>query len=406
MSQFTAGAAVAQEEVSLSRGSLVVSEALAFETVLEAALGNAPAARSEANLRATAEAYDALGNSWVSSRPSLQLSYYDDSPLDDVGLREIESGVSFNLWRPGERDDTATLGDRHQERLEAWQGHLRLMVAGQVRAVLAELAAAESLLDIARQADSEAQRLVTITTDMAEAGASAQSDVLQARTLRLQRQQAVIQARTRLASAEQAYAVLTGLAMRPAARLVEVIEPAVAIPQSHPTLHFLQTQLAIASAKVNLARHQASGRPALSLGVRRERGDRLQPYIDSLAVSVSVPIGKSPATAASVGLARSDEVDAEVTLIETRRQLEQRRAQIDQELALLGESVQLGVEQVAITAQRYEMSIAAFEVGEIDLTQVVIAQQQATQARMDLETLRLRRQRISSEYNQIIGVLP
>jgi outer membrane protein TolC len=99
-------------------------------------------------------------------------------------------------------------------------------------------------------------------------------------------------------------------------------------------------------------------------------------------------------------------VDAEVTLIETRRQLEQRRAQIDQELALLGESVQLGVEQVAITAQRYEMSIAAFEVGEIDLTQVVIAQQQATQARMDLETLRLRRQRISSEYNQIIGVLP
>lgn len=188
VSQIGVSLANAQGNSAAREQLLAASEALTVDAILEAALVNAPAARSEVSLRAMSEAFDALGNSWVASRPSLQISVYDDSPLDNIGLQEFETGVSFNLWRPGERSDTAALGDQHQTRLEAWREHLQLLVAGQVRAVLGELAAAERRLEIAQQASADAERLLATTVDMEAVGAAAQSDVLQARTQSLQQQ--------------------------------------------------------------------------------------------------------------------------------------------------------------------------------------------------------------------------
>ncbi len=405
VSQFGCNPAAAQDAVGGAQ-LLENSESLGVDAIIEAALANAPAARRGGSLLAMSNAFSALSESWISGRPSLQMNYYDDSALDDIGLREFESGISFNLWRPGERDDTAALGDHHRSRLEAWRGHLELQIAGQVRTVLAEMAAAERMLEIAQQATADAERLLETTLIMEQAGSVSQSDVLQSRTQLLQQQRQELQVLTDLVSVEQVYRALTGLSIKPASRFSESAVADVEIPPGHPTLSYLQSQVAIAAANVLLTRHQSDGRANVTVGVRRERGDRFQPFVDSLAVSLSLPFGKSATTTASVSLARGDQVDAEVELMETRRLLQQRRGQIDRELALMGESAQLGQEQLMIAQQRYEMALAAFELGEMDLTRVIIAQQQARQAQMDYETLRLRRQRLNSEYNQIMGVLP
>lgn len=400
------GSAQPGESIARLPGQLAISESLSLTAVLEAALANAPAARSEQNLRATADAFAAFGDSWIAGRSSLQLSYYDDSPLDDVGLRELESGLTLSLWRPGERNDTAVLGENHAAEFETWQAYLRLQVAGQLRAVLADMAVAEALLEIARQATADAQRLMTLTEAMEQAGAAAQADVLQARTQLLERQRMELRAVTDLATAEQFYTVLTGLDIRPAEPLQETASSAVTVPPAHPALRYLQSQVEIAAANVSLTRHQANGRPNVSLGMRRERGDRLQPYTDSLAISLSLPIGKNPGAAASVSLARGEQVDAEVQLIEARRQLERQLVAVRQEAELVDRSLELSEQQATLTRQRYDMALAAFEVGEMDLIEVVIAQQQSREAQLNYETLRLRQLRLNSEHNQIIGVLP
>jgi len=397
---------LAQSQVSTPVENMGASVSLSLAVVLDSALTNAPLAQSESNYRELADTHDALGNRLISGRPSWQMSYIDDSLLDDYGLREMETGVSFNLWRRGERADTALLGDKYDEQLNAWQDHLRLVVAGQVRNVLADLAEAEAMLEIARQASVDAERLVAITLSMESAGAAAQADVLQARTQLLQQQQLELQAEAELGIAERRYSILTGLSIKPADALSESIVSARVLSAAHPTLKFLQSQVDIASAGVALTRHQSNGRANMSVGVRRERGVRLQPFTDSFGVSLSLPFGSNPATAASVSVARTQQVDAEIRLLQTRRQLEGRLRELEREMTLATDSLALGQERVAIASQRYEMSLSAFEVGESDLTQVVIAQQQARQSERDLASLTLDQQRLISEYNQTIGVLP
>lgn len=397
---------VAQAQSTTGLASLESSESLSFTVILDAAVGNAPQSQSESNLRELADSHEALGGRLINGRPSLQLSYIDDALLDDFGLKEIETGVSFNLWRPGERSDTELLSDKYDEQLNAWQDHIRLMVAGQVRNVLSDLAAAEAMLELARQASADTNRLLTITIGMENAGAAAQADVLQARTQVLHQRQLELQAQAELGMAERRYAILTGLTLKPVVELTETRVPGSSITAAHPSLKFLQSQVNIASAYVELARHQSNGRPNMRVGVRRERGARLQPYTDSLGVSVNIPFGSNPAAAASVSVARTQQVDAEIRLLEARRQLEQRLFELREQMSMTGDSLALSQERLEIAGQRYEMSLAAFEAGEMDLTQVVIAQQQARQSERDFATLLLRQQRLTSEYNQTIGVLP
>jgi len=386
--------------------SLADSEQLTFATVLQVAMDNAPMLRNEDSLQAMARAYTDLGSSWTATRPSLQMNYYDDSPLDDVGLRELETGLSFNLWRRGERNDTASLASNYQRQFEAWQDQFRLDIAGRLRSSLNRIDAARTMLTIETGAAADAGQLVALTTTLVDAGAAAQGDLLQARNELLQQQRIQLQAETELAQAELAYTVLTGINLKPAGQFSETAVSESAVPQTHPTLRFLQAQSALAMASVEVTRHQASGRPSVSVGVRRERGDRFQPYTDSIGIAFSIPIGSSPAAAASVSVARSGQVEAEIRFIEARRQLNRRLVETRQEIVLLEDSMALAEEQVDISAQRYQMALTAFEAGEMNLTGVVLAQQQARRARREFESLRLRLQQLNSQYNQIVGVLP
>jgi len=52
------------------------------------------------------------------------------------------------------------------------------------------------------------------------------------------------------------------------------------------------------------------------------------------------------------------------------------------------------------------MALTAFGVGETTLAEVVIAQQQAQESERTLQLLLLEKQRLITEFNQIIGVLP
>lgn len=398
--------AAAQEDHSDGHEPLAVSESLTFESVYEAALANAPEARAEPVRRQQAENYVDSAASWVAGRPSWEFNYIDDGVLDDVGLREIESGVQFNLWRPGERRDAGRLGQSFGAQLEAWTDYLHLLVAGRVRTILADITQAETMLELERRATVNAGQLLTISNQMFEAGAIPQLDVLQAQSLLLQQRKIEFDAEAELVDAEREYTVLTNLQLRPARPHVEVQSTQEEIQADHPLVRFLQSDIDLAQANISKVKREASGAPTMMLGVRRERGDRLHPYTDSLGVSFSIPFGGSASTRAEVSTARRSKVDAEIQLLDRQRKLNAELHEVEHELFLVNQSLELSENQTAITQQRYEMAIAAFEAGETDLTQVIIALQQATASEKELEGLRLSLQRLTSEYNQTIGILP
>ena len=382
------------------------SSSLEFSTVFEAALRNAPEAIASESRQQQAKAYQQIGDRWITGRPSWELNYIGDSLVDNVGLREYEAGIQIDLWRKGERSDARELGNSYNERLEAWFVYTELLVAGRVRSTLADIAEDEAMLELEREAEGESEQLLDITRRLFESGSVALLDTLRVESILLGQIEAVLHAEAALVDSERQYTQLTNLSARPDREYEEELPTLDNIPVAHPTLRFLKTGVDLASEQIDKVKHEASSNPSVSFGVRRERGNGLSPYVDSLGFSVSVPFGGRAVVSAAVSDARNEKIDAEVVLLKTQRDLNAQLHEVEHELYLVGESLELGARQLEIDEQRHDMSMLAFESGETDLSQVIIALQQTIDSRMEMKRLQLRRQRLISEFNQVTGVLP
>jgi outer membrane protein TolC len=171
-------------------------------------------------------------------------------------------------------------------------------------------------------------------------------------------------------------------------------------------LSLLRSDVDLASAEIAKAETDARGSPTLSVGTRRQRAGYFTDYEDALALSLSIPLGGRAHVDAATSRERRAKVDAEVRYLNTLRALNLQLHEVEHELFTLGESLPMSEEQAQLARQQWEMSRAAFEAGETDMSQVVIALQQARLSARDLDSLSLRHTRLVSEFNQIIGVLP
>jgi outer membrane protein, heavy metal efflux system len=394
--------ATAQPDHELLRAS----PSLNFESVYQAALTAAPEAPANTDRKQLAESYIALGERWITNRPSWQTSYIDDGLLDDIGQREMEAGVSVNLWRPGERSQAQNLGSSYQQKAQAWERHFNWLIAGRVRMALADNIHAETLLMLEGDATREAERLLEITTSLFESGAVPELDVLQVRSLLLEQREIELGAQANLVDANRNYTVLTNLNMQPSEPHREHLSTLEEIPLSHPYLNLLRSEIDLAQANIEQAKRTALGSPSLTLGVRRERGIQQQAFNDSFGVTVNVPFGGSAAVSASTSSARSNKVDTEIRFAKVLQQLTAELHEIEHELYLIEQTLELALERSEISQRHWEMSRAAFAAGETTLAQVVLAQQRALSSSKKMRLLELEKQRRITEYNQVVGETP
>ncbi len=390
----------------MSHEHLIVSESLTFTDVFASALENSPEYMETPVRENQAESYTDTGKSWIAGRPSVQMNYYDDSRLDNVGLMEFEYGVQMPLWRPGQRRDTRALGEGYVNQVEQWKQLLSWVVAGRVRNVLAALAEAELGIALQNQVVADARRLRDVTLTLFEAGEVARLELMQAETLLVESQADLLQAEAALVDAERTYEFLTGLTMRPAKAYSEELTSQEEIGNSHPQLQFLRSSVNLAEANVKQSENTARGNPTITIGSRRERGDRFQNSISSVGIQLSIPFGGGSFVSAQSSSARRAKVDAEVSYQNSFLQLNAALHEVEHSLFIVAEEEPLRRSQMDLSSQRYNMALTAFEVGETTLAEVVIAQQQAQESDRTLRLLLLEKQRLITEFNQIIGVLP
>lgn len=385
------------------------SDTLDFATLLEHSLHQAPALREDPVRRQEALDWVAAGRSWLAGRPNLNLNYFDDRVLDNRGQRELEYGIQVPLWRPGERGSMRELGRQYQSQVPLWLQALTLELAGQIRTNLADLAEAEALLALEREATAHAEELLRVTTVLYDSGSVPRLDLLQAETLLLEQRRSELAAESQMVDAELAYRLLTGLRERPAAPHAEAQSPLAdiaAVEENHPLLRYLHSEIELASATIEQSRIAAKGSPQLGIGSRRERGDHFAPYTDSLNFSLQVPIGGTSHVNAKTTAARRAKVDAEVNYFTARRELERALHDAEHELHTVEQSLPLAEQQANLASQRRDMAETAFAEGEIGLVQLLPAIQEARVASRAFALLRLREQRLIAAYNQTLGVLP
>lgn len=379
---------------------------LTFPVLLQQSLRQAPEYLALAARDEEARAHVAAARSWLAGRPSLEAGYLDDQPRSATGMSELEYGVQLPLWRLGERRDAAALAKSLGQQTEAWRRFLELSIAGQLRETLAALEAAERVLELEREATTDAQQLVTSVERLFDAGEAAALDVAQTRTTLLAQRRQHLEAEAALDDAEARYRRLTGLAARPAAAHRETQSDRPDIESDHPWLRLLAAEVSVADESVKRARQEAKGNPAVMLGARRQRGSATEEYNDSLLFSLSVPFGGSAHVGAQVSGVKRERAEAEIALKTAQRDLAQRLQETRRELDVVTASLQLSEEQAALDRRQWEMTKSAFEVGEVTLFQVLTALRQSRTSAREHELLKLRHESLIAQFNQTLGVLP
>lgn len=382
------------------------SSDLRFDAILEQALLRAPAYREIAARHEQAQSQEDIGRSWVAGRPSAQLDYIDDRSLSNLGEKELTYGLALPLWRPGEKQDMQALGRQYSQNTQDWQRNFTLTIAGAVRASLAELHRAEALQALEQQATEDARALVSTVETLFAAGEVAQIDVMQARTLLLTQQRNELDADALRVDAERNYHTLTGLAVAPTPPHSEELANAGEISPEHPYLRLLQSNIDLQEANINKEQTAAKGNPTLTLGSRRQKADAYADYSNALAISLSIPFGGKSFVSAAANEARRAKVDAQVQYHTALRELNMQLHEVEHRLFTVARALPLSREQAALSQRQWDMARNAFELGETDMSRVVIAMQQARASAKELETLTMQNQRLILEFNQIIGVLP
>ena len=390
----------------LDHEPLARSANLSFEQVLQSALDYAPEALAAESRRAQADQYSAIASNWFSGAPTLATSYYDDNTMTSVGLKELEAGLQFSLWRPGERGDARELGNHYQQLYGAWRENLDLEIAGRLRRVIADIELAEVLVTHASDALQAKQELLALTRVLFEAGDVSQLDVIQAETLMLQQQNDLFAAEAALVDGEREYEILTGLRLLPASSFREQQSELEEIGADHALLKFVQANIDVAQSRVRLVKRTATSSPTFGVGVRRERGAREDQYTDSLGLSFSIPLGRSGTANAAVSDARREAADLEVALRRSQLLLEQSLHEAEHSLFVTRQQLAVSRQRSELAEQRLQMARSAYELGETNLLAVTVALEDSLNSHKELHELELMEQRLISEYNQSLGIMP
>jgi len=385
---------------------LASSDSLGYADVFRAAMDHTPEQPMGEAYRERAAAQQRFAGDWLANRPRASASYWDDQQADNQGMREMEAGVELELWRWGQRRDNASLGDQYGQASESWENYLALKIAGQVRTTLHDLRRTDIAFAQAQRALDDARELLGISETLYETGSIAKSTLMQSRGLVLEAEQRLLDSEAELVDAQRNYQVLTGLQLRPSTAFTENLSERENIDADHPLLSFLRDRAESRQMQARLARHDSAGNPTLFMGMRRERGASDEEDIDSLGIAITVPFGGGNYISAKSSAARLAATEAEVRYMQTHRQLRQQLHEVKHQLESTQRSLALAKQRQELQRQHWQMAKKAFSVGETDILPAIRALQKYRESRLQYQLTELASQRLISEFNQTVGVLP
>lgn len=400
-----AGSAVAQPAVQADDRPAVgvpTSADLTLAAVVEAALAQSPDAGRLTARAQHAEAMADRAQSVLDDAPTVGFSHQNDALGSDTGMREWESSIELPLRRSGLREAARRQAEGQRSAVEGRSVLWQLDVAGRVRDLLARLNRAQAEVNLAEQALATARELQAQVEKRVEYGDVPRTDRLLAREDTLQRETDLRQARLRRDQVSAEYRRFTGLDQRPA-QWQETPADRTGLDQ-HPALQAARASMTAAQAGRAMVRERGRLQPTVGFNVRREEDGRNA--IDSVGISLSLPIPLSRLRAPEEARAGVDLADAQASFRQAHRDTALAVEQASEGLATARRQLERAREQESIATESLRIQKKAYALGEIGLIDLLrvrsrslAAQRQAVMSEIDLK-------RAIADYNQAKGVMP
>lgn len=380
------------------------SQALTLSALSEKVYQRLPGKLGEDKYQRLQQANKTLSESLFAEPATASITHFNDAVGSSDGFQEWEGGLDLPLWLPGQQQAQQLLSEKMMAELPAYQASLRLQAAGEVRDIIWQVKLAEARLEQARTVWNTAHKLGEDVKKRVEAGDLPPTEALLANSHTLEKHAAMVSAESALSQQLETYQLITGESLLPQ-QVSEQKASAAQITASHPRLAMQDQVIARLQAEVGLARYQDAVNPNLSVGVRRERGDGGEQFNNSLGLGISMALNDKRYRQPAIAEASAVVADAQVERRRLERQLNKSLLMRRQALKASQQQLDLIIEQDRSTQDYYQLQKKAFDLGEINLVDLLRAQVRADETRNRKQQLQVRIKQQTAALNQALGLL-
>lgn len=380
------------------------AQAETLRDVFEKAWANSPQGKTVVAKREEATASRTVAESLFPGTPKIGLAQRTDRWNDNLGKEESEIGISVPLWLPGQKSARIAVAEADGDESQRSIAATRLAVAGELRTAMWTLYLAQSEAAVAVERLDAAAKLEADVARRVKVGEIARSDLLLVKQETSSARAAVAEAKARMVRSTQRYWVLTGSDRLPDNPQEPVM--AATTDDIHPRLAAGQAIAERARAGMNLARESRRDAPSIGVQYRRERDASGSIQRDSVGFAITIPFAGEVRNAPLIASANTALIQADAQyqrlLADVEAEVMEAEAQLDS--ARIGAELTVDREQAA--AERLALMHRAFELGETALVELLRAQTQAIEARIDLGRSRARLSAAQANLNQARGITP
>lgn len=385
---------------------------------VDAALVHDPGRLEQAAEKVLADAIANNADRWLADGASLYGSWISDSASDSAGLREYEGGLSLPLRLPAERIALAGEAAAALHAAESFAEARHLAVAGRVREAWWDLQERRVRTAMAEHELEHLSELNALVGELVEQGHAAPLDLDLARAELASAQAKAVQALGENTAATRTWHALTGCdappGVGPEYRSSGVSEPEATgtfsmsddPSEADPRLQLADAKVRFARAALHVARAKPGLAPSLGILVRRERGAAAASWIDSIGISLTIPVGRSGARVRALGEAARMLAAAEADNARLQRSLriDIATSTARQEASL--KALNASVERTALAEAALERARRAWSAGAWDTSALLRLEGLAAEARLDEALARVTVGRLTDHLQQSLGVLP
>lgn len=380
------------------------SDTITLGSVTEQVYQRLPGKLAEGKFSEMQQANDVMGNALFAEPATASINHFNDAIGSGDGFQEWEGSVDMPLWLPGQKQAQQALSDKIIAQLPAYQQYLRLQASGEVRDLIWQVKLAEVRLEQARLAWETAKKLEQDVASRVKAGDLAENERLLASSNTLQAHSQMAAAESALAQQLKTYTLLTGLDTLPV-NVSEALSDQAQVMSSHPALLMQDQMIDRLRAEMDLARYEGSVNPSVSLGLRRERGDDSESFNHSLGIGLSIPLDNKRYSQLAIAETSAALADAQVRRQEVERELNKQFLASRESLMATQRQLELAIQQDLTTRQYYDLQKRAFDLGEINLIDLLRSQALANESRSRKRELEVLIEQKKALINQALGLV-
>jgi outer membrane protein, heavy metal efflux system len=344
-------------------------------------------------------ANQSVSKSWIASDIDLIVHHENDVITDNNNNQNWQLGAEFSLWLPSQKEAQRKITSSYQQQLSTQQTYLRWLASNTIREMVWNYKKAIIEAEATQSALDKSQKLKQKIEQKVNAGESPQIDLLLANKAILSQQNQVVQKQSDLTIIQNHFFLITKTNQFPE-NIKESINNSIDL-ELHPKIIKLKSDLQIEESSLQQIKSFRRESPKLFLGAQNDK-DKSNSNT-SLIFEVSIPLGVNARHSTKVAQQRSSIYGKQAVLDKTRVKLKHLIYKAQQTLASAKLSIHFTKQQYELSQKAMLMSEQAYQLGETNIQNLLLVQQQTLDAKLGYELARAQLGQAIANFNQISG---